>query len=51
LTSESIDEGSATMAKDYSMTVADAVAGVLAGETGDLLREAVCPPIGRFPCS
>ncbi|MFN8186231.1 MAG: hypothetical protein U0R69_04040 [Gaiellales bacterium] len=25
------------------MTVADAVAGVLAGETGDLLREAVCP--------
>jgi len=41
LTSESIDEGSTTMAEGHSMTVADVVAGMLAGEAGDFLREAV----------
>jgi hypothetical protein len=41
LTSKSIDEGSTTMAEGHSMTVADVVAGVLAGEAGDFLREAV----------
>jgi len=39
LTSKSIDERSTTMAEGHSMTVADVVADVLAGEAGDFLRE------------